>query len=217
MSNELTKFKTAGLPAVSTLGAALGAVRLAPDAGALLKYDKTGHWGFGTDHEAFEEGAQLAVNPYSFFHGWVAWAEKVGGSPMGEITALITEPLPDPGPAPAGSKGWERQAGFMVKVINGEDAGLELRYAHNSQGGLRFIQKMGTEIGAHINEDPTTPVAIIELIDGSFYNNKKHGGKTYIPDAKIVGYMTMDGEKPADVEASAEAHGEQLPKRRARR
>jgi hypothetical protein len=213
MTTEVSVFKAAGLPAVGTLAKALKAV----DAGSIggvviLKMDKTGIWAYGADATEVEEGSKWAVNPFSFVHGFIAWGE---GAPLAEKMVPISDPLPEQGAAPQGAtRGWEYQLGFSLKCISGEDEGLEVRYAASSTGGKLAVQALGTAIGAHIEEDQTTPVAVITLQSDS-YKHKKYG-KVYTPVFKIGSYVSLNGTSAAAAKAEPEAD-KTPPARRARR
>ena len=70
----LTVFKSAGLPAVSSLATSLRSIAtdVGPAGVVILKMDKTGHWVFGADQTEVEDDSTWAVNPFSFVHGFIA-------------------------------------------------------------------------------------------------------------------------------------------------
>ena len=202
MTNEVSAFSAAGLPNIKSMVSAyrrnMSAIAK-PSMQVLLKFDKTSAWTFGPDAEEVEAGSEWAVNPYSFSHGFIAWGE---GSPVGEVTVSMTEDLPDPGPTPAGAdqKGWQRQVGFNLKCVSGQDEGLEVRYAHTSMGAHRAVQTLGLTIAEQIDRDQTKPVAIITLDKDSYKHNSY--GRVFVPVFKLVRFVGLEG--PA-VEDTAEA------------
>ena len=203
--SQLAVFKTANLPPVKAMSAALKTVRVADVGTAILKMDKTGHWVFGADQTEIEEGSTWAINPLSFIHGFICWGKN---EVLGEKMVPITEPLPELDPAPAGSqRGWEPQIGFSVRCMSGEDKDMEMRFATSSVGGRRAVQELGLLVAAHIEEDSKTPVPIVTL-DKDHYSHKQYG-KIYTPVFNIVKWISMDAEEAAPkADAKAEATAE---------
>jgi hypothetical protein len=213
MSN-LTTFKNANLPAVSTLATTLRTLDV--DAGSagtvIIKMDKTGHWVFGAEQTEVEEGATWAINPYSFVHGFIAWGE---GEVLGENMVPVSEPLPEMGVAPANAKnGWEVQVGLSMKCLTGEDEGLEGRYSTTSRGGKRAWQELAVAIAAQVEKDQSKPVPIVRLKSDSYKH--KNYGKVITPLFEVVGWMSMDGEGDAPAAEAEAPAADAAPARRRR-
>jgi hypothetical protein len=202
MSN-LVAFKSAGLPAVSSLSSALrvAAQSAAPAGGTvILKMDRTGHWVFGADQDEVEPGSKWAVNPYSFVHGFIAWGD---GSVLGEKMSPMTEPLPEVDAAPPGaSKGWEMQIGFSLKCISGEDAGMEARYTATSVGGKRSVQTLALAVAEQAEKDQNKIVPVITL--GKDHYQHKSYGRIYTPLFDVVEWVGMNGPEAQADEPQAE-------------
>jgi len=222
MSNQLSVFKSAGLPAVANVANALRTMKVENAGHVIIKMDKTGHWVFGADQTEIESDSQWAINPFSFIHGFIAWGD---GDVLGEKMVAINEPLPDLDEAPKGAKkGWESQVGLSMKCTNGEDAGMEARYTTTSVGGKRAVQTLGAAIADQIEKDPSKPVAIVSL-KKDHYSHKSYG-RIYTPVFEIVGWMGMTEEAAPAAEAEggdapepateAEAPAETAPTRRRR-
>lgn len=194
MSNIVT-FSQANLPAVTTLTSALRNLEkeVGPSGTTILKMDKTGHWVFGADQTEVEDDATWAINPFSFVHGFIAWGE---GDVLGEKMTNVSEPLPELDAAPPGAKnGWQKQLGFSLKCLSGEDAGMECRYSTTSTGGLRAIQALGAALATQVDTDQSKPVPVVRL-KKDHYQHKSYG-RIYTPVFEIVEWMSLNGETTA--------------------
>ena len=198
---SLTVFKSAGLPAVSSLATSLRSIQadVGPAGVVILKMDKTGHWVFGADQTEVEDEATWAVNPFSFVHGFIAWGD---GEVLAEKMTSVSQPLPELDIAPPGAKkGWETQVGMSLKCLDGEDKGMEARFTTTSVGGKRAVQALAVALAEQVEKDQTKPVAIIKL-KKDHYAHKSYG-KIYTPVFSVVEWVGMDAdEMPADAEAA---------------
>ncbi len=198
MSN-LVAFNKAGLPALAAIATAIKTVA-APAASAgsvILKMDKTGHWVFGADQTEVEADSKWAVNPFSFVHGWIAWGD---GVVLGEKMAALPDPLPEMDGAPPNSaRGWEKQVGFSLKCLTGEDKGLEARYTATSVGGRRGFETLASAFANQVSQDESKPVPVV-LLKKEHYQHKSYG-RIYTPVFEIVEFVSMDG--PSEEEAPA--------------
>lgn len=192
---NLTTFSQANLPAVTTLSSALRNLEkeVGPSGTTILKMDKTGHWVFGADQTEVEDDATWAINPFSFVHGYIAWGD---GDVLGEKMTSVSEPLPELDAAPSAAKnGWQKQLGFSLKCLSGEDAGMECRYSTTSTGGLRAIQALGAALATQVDTDQSKPVPVVRL-KKDHYQHKSYG-RIYTPVFEIVEWMSLDGETTA--------------------
>ena len=188
----LTVFKSAGLPAVSSLANSLRSIStdVGPAGVVILKMDKTGHWVFGADQTEVEDEATWAINPFSFVHGFIAWGD---GEVLGEKMASVSQPLPELDAAPAGAKrGWETQVGMSLKCLSGEDKGMEARFTATSVGGKRAVQTLAVALAEQVDKDQTKPVPVIKL-KKDHYAHKSYG-KIYTPVFQLVEWVGMDAE-----------------------
>lgn len=209
----VVKFGAANLPAPSGLASALrgmGAGAATPSGLMFLRMDKTGHWVYGQDSVEVEDGSLWAVNPYSFVHGFVAWGD---GAMLGSKMVPISEPLPDLGPAPAGAQqGWQKQIGFDLACISGEDEGTAVRFAGTSMGSIKASGALGLLIADRVDSDPTTPVPVVSLSSDS-YMSKKGFGRIYNPIFSVQSWISLDGPEAEPVAPAPE----EAPTRRRRR
>ena len=214
MSN-LVAFSQANLPSVASLSTALRALDkdVGPSGVVILKMDKTGHWVFGADQTAIEDGSTWAVNPFSFVHGYIAWGD---GEVLAEKMVSVSEPLPNIDVAPPGAKkGWETQVGMSLKCLSGDDEGMEARYTTTSVGGKRSVQTLALAIAAQVEKDQSKPVPVVRL-KKDHYTHKSYG-KIFTPVFEVVEWASMDG-KTEEVDAPEEANpaAEDAPRRRRR-
>ena len=200
MSN-LVAFNKAGLPALAAIATAIKTVASpASSAGSvILKMDKTGHWVFGADQTEVEADSKWAVNPFSFVHGWIAWGD---GVVLGEKMVALTDPLPEMDGAPPNSaRGWEKQVGFSLKCLTGEDKGLEARYTATSVGGKRGFEALASAFANQVSQDESKPVPVV-LLKKEHYQHKSYG-RIYTPVFEIVEFVSMDGPVEEEEEAPA--------------
>lgn len=200
MSN-LVAFNKAGLPALAAIATAIKTVAAPAAAGGsvILKMDKTGHWVFGADQTEVEADSKWAVNPFSFVHGWIAWGD---GVVLGEKMVALTDPLPDMDGAPPNSaRGWEKQVGFSLKCLTGEDKGLEARYTATSVGGKRGFETLASAFANQVSQDESKPVPVV-LLKKEHYQHKSYG-RIYTPVFEIVEFVSMDGPVEEEEEAPA--------------
>jgi hypothetical protein len=208
MSNAVSTFSNAGLPAVSSLGDALRSIQtdVGPAGVAILKMDKTGHWVFGADQTEVQDGSLWAINPFSFVHGFIAWGD---GEVLGEKMVPVSTPLPEMEPAHANAKrGWEPQVGMSLKCLDGEDEGLECRFSTTSVGGKRAVSALAVAIATQVDTDQSKPVAVVKL-KKEHYQHKSYG-RIFTPVFEVVKWIGMDGnaavaepELPLEEEAAA--------------
>jgi hypothetical protein len=181
----------------------------------ILKMDKTGHWVFGADQTEVEDDSVWAVNPFSFVHGYICWGE---GEVLGEKMVGVAEPLPELEPAPAASKrGWEMQVGMTLACTNGEDEGMQARYAATSVGGKKAVQALAVAIAEQVDKDQSKPVPMVRL-KKEHYQHKSYG-RIYTPVFEVVKWVGLDAQ-PAegDTEDAVEDEvaAEEAPRRRRR-
>lgn len=212
MSNEVSMFSKAGLPAVASLTDALRSIQtdVGPAGVAILKMDKTGHWVFGADQTEVQEGSTWAINPFSFVHGFIAWGD---GEVLGEKMVPVSTPLPEMEPAHANAKrGWEQQVGMSLKCLDGDDAGLECRFSTTSVGGKRAVSALAVAIATQVETDQTKPVAVVKL-KKEHYQHKSYG-RIFTPVFEVVKWIGMEGADDAQAELPLEEEAPQPTRRR---
>jgi hypothetical protein len=211
---NLTVFSAAQLPTASTIQGLRSLQTNSVASGTtILKMDKTGYWVFGADSTDIDPETEWAINPNEFLHGYIAWGE---GVVLGEKMVSVSQPLPELDPAPSGArKGWETQLGMSLQALNGEDAGLAVRYTATSVGGRNAIQKIANAIADQLEADPSKPVAVVTL-GKETYQHKQYG-KIFTPVMTVVRWVGMDGAAEEPEAVAEPAVEEKAPARRRRR
>ena len=211
---NLTVFSAAQLPTASTIQGLRSLQTNSVASGTtILKMDKTGYWVFGADSTDIDPETEWAINPNEFLHGYIAWGE---GVVLGEKMVSVSHPLPELDPAPSGArKGWETQLGMSLQALNGEDAGLAVRYTATSVGGRNAIQKIANAIADQLEADPSKPVAVVTL-GKETYQHKQYG-KIFTPVMTVVRWVGMDGAAEEPEAVAEPAVEEKAPARRRRR
>lgn len=166
-----------------------------------LKMDKSGEWMYGTDEVEVQEGSLWAINPASFIEGYIAWGEgEVIAEEMAPMTAqpIVKATLP----AADGSKrGWEKQIGFNLYCLNGEDKGQEVIFKVSSKGGIKGARMVIDEVVKQIAIDPSHMVPQV-LLKTSHYKHKEYG-KIYNPIFEVTGWSAMSNPEPPAATAAA--------------
>ena len=207
-NTNVVSFAGANLPAVTSLATSLQALVKETSSGlgiCIAKFDRTGCWSFGADHEEFEsDDTEFAINPFSIVHGFIAWAPLGTNTVLGEVVVPMQTPLPDPGAVPANCPlGWQYQMGFGMQCITGDDKGTDMRFTQTAQGSIKAMKELFSKIATAIIADPTKPVAIVRLGTDSYIH--KQYGKTFFPKFDIVRFISMDGGAAPAVAAHAAA------------
>lgn len=182
---DLSKLQLAARNVVSAMPAPIG----------FLRMTKVGEWLHGAEGDEVPEGTQFAVNPSSFQRGYIAWADTSSGAPANKLDERMYpahETLPDCGEPPKGSRGWEHQLGFAVKVLNGELANDEMQYRSSSDGGKRAIAQL---LEAIILAAPKNPGKLPVITLGSRSYKHKSYGKIYAPVFELMRWITPPVEK----------------------
>jgi len=190
--------------------------------GAYLRLDKkTGEWGYGPEQTPVEPGSRWAVDPGSFVEGYIAWRDDTDPQSgiLGEhMTSSFGTPvqlsdLPDVGT----KRGWDKQTGFGVVCISGEDVGQVCTFTTTSHGGKAAVSSLLSAFAEQLGKSDEAVVPVVTL-ESSSYKHKKWG-LTYVPEVEVQEFINQDqlaakvdqkqlpggAEQPAGQEAPAEA------------
>jgi hypothetical protein len=105
---------------------------------------------------------------------------------------------------------------MSIKCLDGEDKGMEARYTTTSVGGKKGVQALAVAIATQVEKDQDKPVPVVEL--GKEHYTHKSYGRIFTPVFKVLEWVGMDGEAPAEEapEALDAPEAEAAPVRRRR-
>tara|TARA_R110000744_G_scaffold100364_5_gene193635 strand:- start:737 stop:1462 length:726 start_codon:yes stop_codon:yes gene_type:complete len=204
------------LPAVnpSQLGTALAAAktRLSMDAGdsPFLRLLKSGEWVYSADDVEVQEGSLWAVNTASLSEGYAAWGKgELLGEAMAPMTGtpVLLANLEDVGAT------YQKQVGFLLKCLNGDDKEVQVLYKTTSKGGIKAANKLIASILEQIEANPAAIVPVITLEMDS-YKHKEYG-KIYTPIFQVKDWMDFSGPDDAEDEPEEDAPKPAARKRKA--
>jgi hypothetical protein len=169
-----------------------------------IKLTQAGDWIYGADDTDVQEGSHWAVNPQSFAEGYIAWGV---GEVIDERMALMTSAQPivqnDLPAVPKAEKGWQRQVGFMMVCLNGDDKGTQVMFKSSSAGGVKGVRALIDAVVTQIAIDPTKIMPAV-VLEESHYVHKDWGKTIYNPVFNVQSWMAVDStEAPAVIDAPA--------------
>ena len=114
-----------------------------------FKSREGGVWMFGQRRTIPEADSTWAVNPISFLWGWVCWGDA--SKTLGERLVPVDKELPDVAELPDTGFPWQQQMAVSLKCISGSDAGVEVVFKTNTEGGkgevVRLIEAVRDRLG----------------------------------------------------------------------
>ena len=176
----------------------------------LFKREGSGTWGFGQKRTIPEEGSRWAVNPLTFKYGYICFGDnnKVADERLVPVTQpkpVITE-LPDTG------FDWQEEWAVNMKCLSGADAGAEVIFKANTDGGIKAIVIMLDLVRDRLNGGQYDgKIVPIVLLEKDSYLHKQYG-KIWTPVLNTVDWMSLDG--PAPTPEPAPQSASEQPRRR---
>jgi hypothetical protein len=163
-----------------------------------FKSREGGTWAFGQRRTIPEPDSLWAINPASFQWGWVCWRD---GKVIGEKLVSISEPLPDVTKLSDTGFPWQQEMAVNMKCVSGVDAGTEVVFKTNTEGGRAEISQIIDAVRHRFDEQHEGKVSPIVKLESSSYPHPQYG-KTWIPVMPITDWMLLDGPAPAPEPAS---------------
>ena len=149
-----------------------------------LRMGKDGVWIVGIEMEPVEDGAEFAINPSGFGHGWIAWGKSRAARRI--VRAADRGRTSNRGRCPRAARGWEQQFGMHLRELGSQ---ADLIFRTSSVGGKRAIGALAKEVGARMAAGEAQCVAVVTLSSDS-YKHKEYG-KIYVPEFVIERWVTV--------------------------
>lgn len=152
-----------------------------------------GEWGYGRDHNEFDDDVELALNPYEFQHG-LQYFPGGGGKPVGP---MVPAAKPIPVPADVDEKNYQNCSVIPAVVLDGIDKGLEIDLKGHSYGWDKAFKKITRAVVRQAQADPDHVYPVVTLSTESYYN-KKYSKDIANPIMTIVGWTNQDATSRVD-------------------
>jgi hypothetical protein len=188
------------MTAPAALAAALQNLsRATAPSGMFLRMGKDGEWIAGVELEPIADGAEFAINPTGFGHGWIAWGDN--SNRLGESFVPLTEEPPTPEPLTEHSeRGWEEQMGMHLRELDGQ---VDMVFRTASVGGKRAVGALAKEVGLRMAAGAADCVPIVTLASDSYKHTKY--GKIYVPEFVIERWVTVEAVTAQEHKAAPKA------------
>ena len=193
MTNELTAQQEFAQQLMNGIAESRASTILSGGGVPLLRMLKSGNWVFGMENEEVQGGSRWIVNIMSLAHGWCCWVETSGNDKnklKGEVMVSITKPKPAE-PPPIDNTPYKEQRAFGLKCYDGEDAGTEVSYKTNSDGGMKAFDKLILAIQQRLVADPLHCCPVL-VLGAESYDHPKWG-ETWKPIFDLVGWSDIHG------------------------
>jgi hypothetical protein len=176
-----------------------------------FKSREGGIWTYGQKKTIPEPGSLWAINPASFQWGWVCWGDS--SKILGEKLVPISQPLPDVTAMPDKGFPWLQEMAVNMKCVSGVDAGTEVVFKTNTEGGKGEIIRLIEAVRDRLGGQHGGKVSPIVRLENSSYPHPQYG-KTWVPLLTVADWMSLDGPAPAPTPASPPPPAEQPRRRR---
>jgi hypothetical protein len=155
--------------------------------------EDSGTWGFGQRRTIPEEGSRWAVNPLTFKYGAICFN---GNKVVDECLVSVSQPKPMITEMPDTGFPWTEEWAVNLKCISGTDAGVEVVFKANTDGGIKAIVLMVDLVRDRLNSGQhDDKIAPIVLLEKDSYPHPKYG-KVWFPVLNNVDWMSLNGPAP---------------------
>ena len=174
----------------------------------------SGAWGYGQRRIIPEPDSRWAINPLTFQRGYIAFGpdKKV----LGEHLASIAKPMIDVTTLPNVNAPWQEEWTVNLKCHDGADAGVEVIFKANTDGGIKAIVTVIELVRNQIDrgqDEHKGKIAPIAKLERDSYPHPQYG-KINIPVLTVVDWMPLDGPAPVPAEPVPPQSPPEQPRRR---
>ena len=160
--------------------------------------EDSGTWGFGQRRTIPEEGSKWAVNPLTFKYGYICFN---GNKVVDERLVPVSQPKPVVTELPDTGSPWQEEWAVNLKCISGADAGVEVIFKANTDGGIKAVVILVDLVRDRLNGGQHDgKIVPIVLLEKDSYQHSKHG-KVWFPVLNNIDWMPLDGPAPASAPA----------------
>jgi hypothetical protein len=169
----------------------------------LFKSRENGLWAFGQKRIEVEADSVWAFNPATFEWGYVCFGADKTARPLKEVLRPVWEDKPDVTKLPDLGFPWVEARAVGMKCLSGADAGVEVTFKTNTDGGVKAIDGLVETVrnrmlsGSHGGK--MVPTATLER---DSYPHKDHG-KIWYPVINITEWVAFDEPSSAPTPAPA--------------
>jgi hypothetical protein len=158
--------------------------------------EDSGTWGFGQKRIIPEEGSKWAFNPTTFRYGFICFN---GNKVLDERLVSVSQPKPVITELPDTGFPWQEEWSVNMKCISGADAGVEVVFKANTDGGVKAIAALVELVRDRINSGQHDgKIVPIMLLGKDSYQHSQYG-KVWFPVLDFVDWMSLEGPEPAPV------------------
>jgi hypothetical protein len=156
--------------------------------------EDSGTWGFGQRRTIPEEGSKWAVNPLTFKYGYICFN---GNKVVDERLVSVSQPKPMITEMPDTGFPWQEEWAVNLKCISGTDAGVEVIFKANTDGGIKAVVIMVDQVRDRLNSGQHDgKIAPIVLLEKDSYQHSQYG-RVWFPVLNTIDWMSLDGPAPA--------------------
>jgi len=156
--------------------------------------EDSGTWMFGQKKTIPEAGSRWAANPLTFKYGFICFNEA--SKVVGEHLVSVSQPKPLITEMPDTGFPWQEEWAVNLKCISGADAGVEVVFKVNTDGGIKAIVLLVDQVRDRLNGGQHDgKIAPIVLLEKDSYQHSQYG-KVWFPVLNTVDWMSLDGPAP---------------------
>ena len=164
----------------------------------LFKREGDGTWGFGQKRTIPEADSRWAINPLTFKWGTICFN---GNKVVDERLVPVSQPKPVVTELPDTGSPWQEEWAVNLKCISGADAGVEVIFKANTDGGIKAVVILVDLVRDRLNGGQHDgKIVPIVLLEKDSYQHSKHG-KVWFPVLNNIDWMPLDGPAPASAPA----------------